>query len=682
MKSSSETKSHDDSKLWKSTDADKPKESELFKYIYPQVNAIAKRAKSLKIEVYEDEEILQSEHWLKVLLENPNNQDNKRQFIAQLVSSVVTFPDTFILFHYSGKTFIGEPIEMEVINPARVEIRTSEEGFKGYYLNEGNTKQPRLLDDREIIHLRGFSPMFNCKGYSVIDAIADVLGLARELDKYQLNYFANNAIPAGAFVIEAQASQFKNITKGIINGHQGSKKSGAVQFIRRSPGKNSKMEFIKYQNDNKDLAMPDLWKHINEQIDKSLGVPKEVMGDVENTNRANADAAKAIFLENTVVPIVEDIVGSLNNWLEANFDETVYIDFINPVPEDLESSKSKAEILSINVKTAIDLLGQGVSKDTILELTGVDLGEITPPALETSDRSFTDLKGHIDAALLKATNEMNQKILSSVKEPEVKKKLESKIKATQLPRDLERKYEQELLKELKKFAATLLAQAKGGGIDPTGATLSLFAQVSPTYKEILAESYRRQINRAKKIIQGLGTTTTVPGTTELRFLDAIRSGIRSFVNTGAVTVESILAEGTRLNWTRKQLEKELADYFQKQGPYLNQRGRLVKNNYQYRAERLARTETHRANVRASVEAMRDVQSQTGITIQKIWKRTRSEPEPICDELDGTIIGVEQTFWQAGEARTIGDKTFTNSWQDMEGGDAHIGCACVIEDYIV
>ena len=66
----------------------------------------------------------------------------------------------------------------------------------------------------------------------------------------------------------------------------------------------------------------------------AMGIPKEILGDVSNTSRANAREAHLIFMERTILQKVKQLLPMLNMAIqyEGSFikDE---IDFIDPLPE-------------------------------------------------------------------------------------------------------------------------------------------------------------------------------------------------------------------------------------------------------------------------------------------------------------------------------------------------------------
>ena len=87
----------------------------------------------------------------------------------------------------------------------------------------------------------------------------------------------------------------------------------------------------------KELGLTELRAFSQEVIRQTFGIPPEVLGIVENSNRATITQAQKIYAENVLVPRLEAIVSSFSRSIRPFLDaENEYLDYKSPVPQDIE----------------------------------------------------------------------------------------------------------------------------------------------------------------------------------------------------------------------------------------------------------------------------------------------------------------------------------------------------------
>jgi hypothetical protein len=99
-------------------------------------------------------------------------------------------------------------------------------------------------------------------------------------------------------------------------------------------------------------------------IREAYGIPKFAIGDLDDVNRATAEAAKAWFAEQLTVPRLERIKGALNNELLPMYGPTgegLEFDYCDPVPPDttVESAQltARSNAASMLVNAGFDPKG-------------------------------------------------------------------------------------------------------------------------------------------------------------------------------------------------------------------------------------------------------------------------------------------------------------------------------------
>lgn len=85
----------------------------------------------------------------------------------------------------------------------------------------------------------------------------------------------------------------------------------------------------------------------------ALGVPAEIMGDTEHSERATVKTAEYIFARRCLVPVLENERATIQRQLiRADFGETLIADYDDPVPEDeqfrLQAMKSNPHTVKVN----------------------------------------------------------------------------------------------------------------------------------------------------------------------------------------------------------------------------------------------------------------------------------------------------------------------------------------------
>ncbi len=93
----------------------------------------------------------------------------------------------------------------------------------------------------------------------------------------------------------------------------------------------------------------------------------------------------------------------------------------------------------------------------------------------------------------------------------------------------------------------------------------------------------------------------------------------------------------------------------------------------YRADRIARTETTRAQGFADIEAWRQAGNVTG----KEWHVQSPNPCPFCESLDGVIVNLNSDYYSLGDVITADGKSMSISYDDIISPPVHPNCQCTL-----
>jgi HK97 family phage portal protein len=160
-------------------------------------------------------------------------------------------------------------------------------------------------------------------------ALGDEIETDEYASKVQKAYFFNNATPAGIVSSEGLGQQqadklrddWESKFKGVLN-------AARIAFI------GAKTTFSKITADFVDMGILELRKAKRDDFRGVYGVPPEILGITENSNRATAQAAQMIFALNTLVPRLDFRQDVLEQRLVPEFDEGLVLEYESPVPDD------------------------------------------------------------------------------------------------------------------------------------------------------------------------------------------------------------------------------------------------------------------------------------------------------------------------------------------------------------
>jgi phage portal protein BeeE/2'-5' RNA ligase len=142
----------------------------------------------------------------------------------------------------------------------------------------------------------------------------------------------------------------------------------------------------------------------------------------------------------------------------------------------------------------------------------------------------------------------------------------------------------------------------------------------------------------------------------------------SYSTDTAQAIRNVLDRANVNGWTNQQLQSGLRE--------------VVKLD-DYRITRLARTETVRAGGNASLFSMEQIQDQTEAVVYKVWTTTSSDPCPTCAALNGTRVGLRESFVPTGGVVEGTDGgIFVNNWIAADIASIHPNDECVITYEVV
>ena len=224
-------------------------------------------------------------------------------------------------------------------------------------------------------------------------AAADEADIAEACSTHTMEFFASGARPGQ--LVHAPGASGENIERlraEWLNRHQG--RSHTTEFLGGSP--ESRLTVHQMSTDFKDLGIVELRQSVADIIRRLYGVPPELIGQIESSNRATIQAAYAILAELVIEPRIRAWVGDRNARLLPRLIEATpagrqrrelersSIAYVSPVPDDEESRRDHMQKVpwayTVNEHRALAGLpprdgGDVYVRDTSRQVV-VDAGEI------------------------------------------------------------------------------------------------------------------------------------------------------------------------------------------------------------------------------------------------------------------------------------------------------------------
>ena len=588
-------------------------------------------------------------------LYKPNKQMSGTRFFKTLAVLALVHPAVhLVVWHETNRrgviTDSAEGITPDniagytILEDYRIEI---EDGKKVYITSKGQkyTEDNIItisLDVNPYSVLSGYSPSMASKKYSTLDDyIAD----------YEKAYFENGAQPAGQLIITAPTEEaFNESVDYLQRKHRGPRGNNNIIYTHRptnerGEAQNAQIEWIPFNNGgNKALSLGELFEQAEKVRDTAFGVPAEVKGVVKNSNYASVSTAVHIFEKYTVYPkllqVWTDFTHELNR-ITGGLGYSITFDYdITPLADE---QKIKAETQKIQFDTISNALNAGFALDSIIEAFGLpddykkleqsNVGNEKDPETATdevsdADQLETSTKAVKSKRIEDVVDNLDPKLVAAI-DSAMLDQIEAAIRAENYEATPERN--KKLSNEM--FEAIVAMMVLAGGAQKINGKLML----------------------AKEgVIVPVETAYAVSKTLQEKYHKFLGNVAESYNSGTADSIRKTLEKAQTLNLNEQQTANEL---------------RNIMNTDEWRVQRLARSETHRSNGLASLDAMEQIQDETGVKLEKTWHINPFTANH-CDEcsaMDGKTLDLSTPFISEED----------NEFADIESADAHPNCGCYL-----
>lgn len=613
-------------------------------YVYGAVKKRATKVGEIEFTLKSrDKDIEDAE--LLTLLNNPNPWQTKNEFFELYQ----TYKDLMgVSFIYvvrvggdieSGK--VGKAKELHVLRPDWVTVMVDEDtgDITHFVYRPENTGQEKIMAVDEVIFSEYASPLRRFMGQSPLKAGVLSVETERELSQYHVNVLKNGGKVEGIINYKTM-----DLTQEQIDDIQ-------VKFKKQfADGESQGKPFItyggaEYQNlglTPTELSYLESKKLTRDDILFMYEIPKPVMGITDDVNLANAQVGQAVFLGETIKPLLRNLTNKLDAGLTTEFEK---LGFIDPTPEDVELQLKKIENAQQNNYCTINELRVMAGKQPLK--SGGDV--IMAPMAQIPIEGVEVEKEIKKPGRRRSAKKSNKKITHPLQNEENRKTyFDVWIKiADQRERRFKNSVNRYLDQQMERVLASIEDKQKDFAAEHFDQTTELTLGVD----EFLPEMIEMAEESGADAISFVGSSVEFEVTNSIR--DTLKSRAEFFVGemnqTTFKKLQDEFAESLAAGEGRDKLEKRIEATF----------GDIKKS----RSATIARTEVLVASQTGTINGYK----QAGIGI-KIWVSI------LDDRTRETHVAID------GEERPI-DKRFSNGLMypgDPRGSAAEvINCRCTI-----
>jgi HK97 family phage portal protein len=246
-------------------------------------------------------------------------------------------------FWIKERNNFGAPVEFWPVPPNWIQStptpqkRSFRVSFKGW---QGE------IPDTEVLWMADLNPANPyTRGTGMARSLSDELETDEYAAKHTRQLFFNRARPdmiiwpkqQGAHDIGLQPEQVRRLEERWLDGHQGFWRAFKPFFVGRE------INVHEVNQSLQELQLVELRKHERDTIVQVFGIPPELLGILQNSNRATIESADYLFSRWVVTPRMEFLRSQLQERLLPEYDDRLVLDFVSPIAEDREHMLKASE---------------------------------------------------------------------------------------------------------------------------------------------------------------------------------------------------------------------------------------------------------------------------------------------------------------------------------------------------
>ncbi len=316
--------------------------------VYRCIRLISETAAAVPLLSYEGVQECDN-HPMLGLLRRPNNRQSGKEFMEALIGHLLVSGNAYVERVRLNDT----PKELHLLRPDRVKVLSDKSGWlHGFEYTTGNSKKQHRVSNIgkcDVAHLTLFHPLDDHYGFAPLQAALTALDVHNSANQWNKALLDNSARPSGALVYSSSAGnhlsqeQFSRLKDELEEGYAGPNRAGRPLLLEggldwKAMGHSPRdMDFVEARNAAaRDIAL-------------AFGVPPMLLGIPGDNTYSNYQEANRAFARQTLLPLINRTLDSLNHWFQNEFETSVRI----AVDEDrVEGLASEREAVWNRLNTA------------------------------------------------------------------------------------------------------------------------------------------------------------------------------------------------------------------------------------------------------------------------------------------------------------------------------------------
>src|SRR6056297_2412975 len=318
--------------------------------------------------------------WIQ-LLKKPNQFYTGQEFFELYQRYKDITGEAYIWIEKEGE----KPVSLHLLRPDLVNIKIDEGDIVKYKYAQpdGGTKE---FDPEEIIYSFHPDPQNPLRGESIIRSGLRVVETQIQIDEYQENILENGGKVEGVFNFSTPRltkEQLEELKANYQEQYGEAKKSGIPLFL------GGDIDYKKLGLSPKEMDYLETKRMTLNDIVIMTGVPKILLGSVENVKYSNAEESNRIFVKDTILPLVENLCNKLNQDL---IPEEFELGFVDPTPQNKEEIRKDVEVGYESITLTVNERRKMLGKEPIEGGDQIYGGMNEIPLLSSDGKSFKGVK--------------------------------------------------------------------------------------------------------------------------------------------------------------------------------------------------------------------------------------------------------------------------------------------------
>lgn len=300
-------------------------------------------------------------HALLNVWNRPNSFYTRHMFMETCQQHLDLVGETCILLIDVG----GIIVEMWPVRPDRIKpVKDPVKFITGYiYKSPDGEEVPLGID--QILRIMYPNPKDPYKGMSPVQSVLFDIDASKYSAEWNRNFFINGAQPGGIIEVDHRMSdtEFNAFLNRWRQQHQGVANAHRVAVLENATWKDAKFSM-------EEMQFAELRNLPRELIREAFAFPKPMLGTVEDVNRANAEAGRAILAESHIKPRLDRWQDAINTFLLPRFANGVNLvfEYDDPTPVNREAANLERNSKATAVST---LVSAGFDPSAVLEICGL-----------------------------------------------------------------------------------------------------------------------------------------------------------------------------------------------------------------------------------------------------------------------------------------------------------------------